>query len=58
MIKFNFKELSSYAVEVRYPDEFYVPSLEEARRSFEIAVEVKDFVFRKLGIKDEDLKNG
>jgi len=35
-----------------------VPSLEEARRSFENAVEVKEFVFRKLGIKDEDLKNG
>lgn len=50
------KKLSDYAVEVRYPEEFYTPTLEEAKECFEIASKVKDFVFGKLKIKEEDLK--
>ena len=45
--------LSFYAVEIRYPDEFYIPSLDEASESFQIAVNVKSFVFKKLGINEE-----
>jgi len=47
--------LSSYAVEVRYPDDFYIPSVGEARESFKIAKYVKEFVLRKININDKDL---
>jgi len=57
----EFKELDIgnlrfYAVEVRYPDEFYFPSVEEAKKCFEISLNIKDFVFSKLKIDEEDLK--
>jgi HEPN domain-containing protein len=48
--------LSDYAVEIRYPETFYIPSLEEAKECFEIASKVKEFVLKKLEIKEEDLK--
>jgi len=41
-------ELIKYGVEVRYPDEFYLPSMEEAERAAEIAEKVKNFVLSKL----------
>lgn len=50
--------LSFYSVEVRYPDEFYIPSLDEAKECIRIARGVKEFVLRKLGIGVEDLKMG
>ena len=50
--------LTDYAVEIRYPDEFYIPSVEEARECFEIASKIKDFLFFKMGIKEEELKSG
>jgi len=40
--------LSFYAVAVRYPDEFYTPSVQEAKECFEIASAVRDFILRKL----------
>jgi HEPN domain-containing protein len=48
--------LSFYSVEVRYPDEFYIPSLDEAKECIEIARGVKEFVLMKLGIEVEGLK--
>lgn len=54
--KLNIGNLKAYAVEVRYPEEFYVPSVEEAKKCFEIASKVKDFIFQKFGIKEKDLK--
>jgi len=48
--------LTFYAVQTRYPDEFYIPTFEEAKESFKIALSFKDFIFTKLGINDEDLK--
>jgi len=41
-------KLTRYAVEVRYPDEFYIPSLQEAKESIDIAKNVKQFVLEKL----------
>ena len=41
-------KLTDYAVEVRYPNEFYIPSMEETKESYEIAKEVMDFVRDKL----------
>lgn len=52
----NIGNLKFYALEVRQPDEFYIPSIEEAKECFEIALKVKDFVFKKLGIKEGDTK--
>jgi HEPN domain-containing protein len=36
--------LTEYAVEFRYPDDFYIPDEDEARSAFRLAVVVKDFV--------------
>lgn len=36
--------LSLYAVETRYPDDFYMPPLQELQRAFEAAVRVKTCV--------------
>lgn len=58
--KLNKEEISGltfYAVEVRYPDDFYIPSVNEAKKCFETALNVKHFVFKKLKVKDKDLKN-
>ncbi len=41
-------KLTRYAVEVRYPDEFYIPSIDEAKEAVEIAKKVKSFIRRKL----------
>lgn len=49
--------LSDYAVEVRYPDVFYMPSRVEAEESIAIANIIKDFVFRKLDIDEKNLQN-
>lgn len=40
--------LTDYAVEIRYPDDWYEPTLEETKRAYEIALKVKDFVFKKV----------
>ena len=47
--------LTEYAIDVRYPDEFYIPSIEEAKEAFDIATKVKEFVLRKLKINEKDL---
>lgn len=53
--KENISSLSLFAVEVRYPEEFYIPTLDEVKEYFDIALKVKDFVFKKLEIREEDL---
>ncbi len=51
----DFKNLTVYAVEVRYPDSFYVPEVEEALESAEIADQIKKFVFEKLGLDEKEI---
>ena len=41
--------LTPFAVEIRYPDDFYMPSRKEAEAAFAIAVEIKNFIFTRLG---------
>lgn len=53
----NLGNLKFYAVEVRYADEFYMPAIEEAQEAFKIAGMVKEFVFKKLGVTDSDLRD-
>lgn len=40
--------LTEFGVDIRYPEEFYIPSEEEARESLEICKKVRDFVRGKL----------
>jgi len=40
--------LSFYAVGVRYIDEFYIPSIEEAENAIKLAEKVKQFVLTHL----------
>ncbi|MCA1901759.1 MAG: HEPN domain-containing protein [Candidatus Hydrogenedens sp.] len=40
--------LSSYAIKVRYPDDFYFPSLKETKNIIEIARKTKSFILKKL----------
>ncbi len=44
----NTIELSEYAVESRYPDDFYIPGLDEAQNAFKLAGEVKLFILNRL----------
>ncbi|MFH1943081.1 MAG: HEPN domain-containing protein [bacterium] len=40
--------LTDYTVEVRYPDDWYEPTIEETKQAYGIAIEVKEFVLEKL----------
>lgn len=42
-------KLTDYAVELRYPDDFYIPDLDEAKEAYEVAKKVKTFVIEKIG---------
>jgi HEPN domain-containing protein len=44
--------MSVYVVEMRYPGDMYIPSLEEAKDAISKAEYVKDFVRRKLERED------
>ena len=48
LYQLNAHRLTRYAVEVRYPDEFYIPSVKEAKESIEIAENVKKFISEKI----------
>ena len=54
--KFDFQTLGLFAVQIRYGNELYFPSDEIALNTYNIAVEVKDFVFEKLNVNEDDLK--
>jgi len=54
--KEKISSLSFFAVEVRYPDEFYIPTIDEARENLEIALKVKEFILKKLNIKESEIK--
>ncbi len=40
--------LTDYAVQLRYPDYYYTPGVEEARQANVLAVAIKNFVLEKL----------
>jgi len=47
-LKCELGDLSTYAVGIRYPDDFYIPDLIEARKAYELATGMKTIVFAKL----------
>jgi len=44
----DFKDLESYAVRSRYPDQFIAPELSEAKEYYQIALAVKELVLSKV----------
>jgi len=42
------KDINAYAVQIRYPDDAIIPSADEARDYFKIALEVKQLVLKKI----------
>ncbi|HUT54345.1 MAG TPA: HEPN domain-containing protein [bacterium] len=42
------ESLSPYAVAIRYPDDFWMPKLEDAQEAFAIAREIKDFILQRM----------
>ncbi len=56
LFEINADMLTRYAVEIRYGESFYYPSLSETKEAIEIAEKVKEFVLKKLkekGFKGE-----
>lgn len=45
---FNVAFLSIYAIESRYVDEFFIPSIEELRNAYQAAMRVRDFVLARV----------
>ena len=45
------EKLESFAVEVRYPDDMYEPTPEEAKGALNAAIKIKTFVLSKIKIK-------
>ncbi len=43
-------KLTRYAIEVRYPDDFYIPSRKEAEEAYQIALKAREFIRQKLGL--------
>jgi hypothetical protein len=50
---FEVENLTPYATEIRYPEDFYFPSREEGIRAIKNVEEVKVFILKKL--RDEGL---
>jgi HEPN domain-containing protein len=44
----NATYLSDYAVEARYPDDFYMPGMKDTQRAMESAGEVRTFILKKI----------
>ncbi len=41
-------KLTDYAVQIRYPDELYAPSIEDAQEALRIARKIKDLILPKI----------
>jgi HEPN domain-containing protein len=52
--KIDVGNLSFYSVEVRYPNEFHIPSGDEAKSCISIARRVKEVVLKKLNIGESE----
>jgi HEPN domain-containing protein len=48
LYKYQADSLTIYGVEIRYPDDFYMPTREETESSIQIALAVREFVLAKL----------
>jgi len=48
------EQLTPYAVEIRYPDDFYMPSLKEAEEALQIAFAIRSHIHGALNISSEN----
>ncbi len=46
--KINLKSLSDYGVSVRYPDDFFIPGVDETKEYIELAKKIKQVVEDKI----------
>lgn len=46
-------KLTDYVIEVRYPEEYFEPTLEEAKEAFEIAKKIKKMVLDKVSFANK-----
>lgn len=46
-------KLTDYAIEIRYPEEWIEPTLEEAREAFEIANKIREFILNRIIFSSE-----
>lgn len=44
--------LESYAVEMRYPDDWYEPTEEEAKEAYSIAMKIRRYIFKKINFEN------
>lgn len=44
------EKITEFAVEARYPDVFYEPSLDETKQAYHLAIKIKEIVSKKLKI--------
>ena len=48
MLKKEADMLTAYAVTIRYPGDYFEPSLSEAKEAFKITIKVRNYVLRKI----------
>jgi len=46
----NMKNLEDFSVDIRYPDDALIPSLEEAKEYLQIAEDIKELVRKKIDL--------
>lgn len=46
----DLEKLTEFSVEVRYPDTFYEPTLEEAKYSYLTALKIREIILKKVKI--------
>lgn len=47
--------LTSYNISMRYPDEFRIPSIDEAKESYETSRSVRNAVLKRMNISENDI---
>ena len=47
----NVVYLTEYAVEVRYPNDFYIPEIDEVKKAYDGALRTKKFVVEKINFE-------
>jgi len=48
ILQYDLGNLSTYAVKIRYPDDFYIPDYEEAKEAYDLAKDIKEKILKKI----------
>jgi HEPN domain-containing protein len=48
LFELDVDKLTQYSIDSRYPDDFYIPSLDEAKEAINLAKEAKTFIIKKF----------